>query len=47
VQRAARAMPAPAQLAKMSQYLDTTTVCDTRTTQHPCPDLKGQGFRQQ
>ncbi len=47
VQRAARAIPGQAQLTKMSQYLDTTTVCDTRTTEHPCPDLKAQGFRPQ
>jgi hypothetical protein len=47
VQRAARAMPGQAQLVKMTQYLDTTTVCDTRTSDHPCPDLKGQGFRPQ
>jgi hypothetical protein len=47
VQRAARAMPDQAQLVKMTGYLDTTTVCDTRTADHPCPDLKGQGFRPQ
>jgi hypothetical protein len=47
VQRAARAIPGQAQLGKMTEYLDTTTVCDTRTTEHPCPDLKGQGFRRQ
>lgn len=45
VQRAARSIPDQARLTKMSQYLDTTTVCDTRTTEHPCPDL--QGFRPQ
>jgi hypothetical protein len=47
VQRAARAIPGQAQLTKMNQYLDTTTVCDTRSTAHPCPDLKGQGFKPQ
>jgi hypothetical protein len=47
VQRAARAMPGQAQLVKMTQYLDTTTVCDTRTNDHPCPDLTGQGFKPQ
>lgn len=47
VQRAARAMPGQAQLVKMTRYLDTTTVCDTRTGEHPCPDLKEQGFRPQ
>jgi hypothetical protein len=47
VQRAARAVPGQAQLTKMNQYLDTTTVCDTRTSDHPCPDLKGQGFKPQ
>jgi hypothetical protein len=45
VQRAARSMPGQAQLNAMSQYLDTTTVCDTRKPEHPCPDLKGQGFK--
>lgn len=40
VQRAARAVPDSAQMAKMTAYMASVTVCDTRTPEHPCPDFK-------
>ena len=37
IQRAARAMPDAAQLATMTAYVESVTVCDTRSAEHPCP----------
>jgi hypothetical protein len=37
VQRALRAVPAPAQLESMKQYMATVSVCDVRPASHPCP----------
>lgn len=45
VQRSARAMPDAAQLARMTAYIESVIVCDTRSVEHPCPDLKRQGFQ--
>ena len=46
VQRSARSVPDGAQMAKMAAYMERVTVCDTRSAEHPCPDLKRQGFQQ-
>ena len=36
VQRAVRGTPSAEQTARMTQYLDHVSVCDTRTPAHPC-----------
>lgn len=40
VQRAVRAAAAPEQVERMKQYLDSVSVCDSRSTTSPCPVLK-------
>jgi len=45
VQRSARAVPDGAQRAKMAAYIESVTVCDTRSSAHPCPDLKRPGSK--
>jgi len=42
-QYAVRAASDKDQVAKMDKYLGTVTVCDTRSSDHPCPDLKAKG----
>jgi hypothetical protein len=42
VQRAARSTPTKDQIAKMAQFLGSVNVCDARTPEHPCPDLKSR-----
>ena len=39
VQRAARSVPGEAQLARMKQYLETVSACDSRLPARPCPAL--------
>jgi len=45
VQRTSRSMPDAAQFGRLQAYIDSVTVCDTRTPDHPCPDLGKQGFK--
>ena len=45
IQRSARSVPDGAQMAKMAAYMERVIVCDTRSAEHPCPDLKRQGFQ--
>jgi hypothetical protein len=47
VQIAYRYAPTPADGSFTQSYLGSITACDTRSNDHPCPDLTGQGFRQQ
>jgi hypothetical protein len=42
VQRSARSIPSKELIAKMAQFLGTVNVCDTRSPEHPCLDLKPQ-----
>jgi hypothetical protein len=37
VQRAVRAIPTAEQTARITQYLEQVSVCDTRSPAHPCP----------
>ncbi len=39
VQRAARSVPGEVQLARMKQYLETVSVCDSRLPARACPAL--------
>ena len=41
IQYAYRAIPTPDQIKAAAQYLGTVNVCDTRTPDHPCMDMKG------
>jgi hypothetical protein len=45
VQRAARYEPSKDQISTMAHYLSAVNVCDARTREHPCPDLKPPGSR--
>jgi hypothetical protein len=44
VQWATGFVPSKEQAGSVAKFLDTVNVCDTRTAEHPCPDLKAQGF---
>jgi hypothetical protein len=35
----------PEQRENITKFFSTVNVCDTRTSEHPCPDLKAQGFK--
>jgi hypothetical protein len=43
VQRATRAAGSPEQVEGLRAYLAKVSVCDTRSREHPCGDLKPQG----
>jgi hypothetical protein len=45
VQWASAFVPSPEQKGAVVIFLDTVNVCDSRSTEHPCPDLKAQGFK--
>lgn len=47
IQKAFKFEPTREQLENTTQYFATVNVCDTRTPEHPCPDLKAQGFHEQ
>lgn len=43
VQRALRAAGSPAEVERLRAYMADVSACDTRSREHPCPDLKPQG----
>ncbi len=45
VQYAFRYQPSPAEIGSVLSFLKSQTVCDTRGTEHPCPNLAAQGLR--
>jgi len=47
VQRATRYEPTAEQIGQTAKYLASVNVCDTRAAEHPCPDMKAQGFTKQ
>jgi hypothetical protein len=47
VENAVRANPTSEQLSQMAHEIGSSNVCDGRSKDHPCPDLKQQGFQKQ
>ena len=45
VQYAFKFEPTQPQIGEAMDYLKTVIACDTRTTDHPCPNLAAQGFK--
>jgi hypothetical protein len=43
VQRAVRAAGSPAEVERLRAYMAEVSACDTRSREHPCPDLKPAG----
>jgi hypothetical protein len=47
IQYAFRSVPDPRGIALARAHLDAVTACDTRGTDHPCPDMAAKGLRPQ